>query len=345
MSSTGLNAALRYRPAEWVEYRGVRLPLHFGDAREEYRAARSAAALFDRADRTVVVLTGRDRKSWLHNLVTNAVATLDEGAGTYAFAVDLRGRVQFDLNVLCLREGLWLDLDAQATPGAIAHLERYFISEDVRMTHEAGRLARLGVAGPASAAIAARLGAGALPAMASLGSIELAEGARLVRHDFAGVLGFELIVPTARAALLWDELAQAGATPAGLTALDALRIEAGIPWLGRDLDDSVVAPETGQIERAISYHKGCYLGQEVIERMRSHGSLARRLTRAAMDDGDGIMPPCPLLSGERDAGRLTSLVRHPTEPRWIGLAYVRTALPPDAPLTAGDPPRPVTIVP
>lgn len=335
-----------YSPAATCEHGGVTLPLHFGDCAAEYRAARERAALFDRSDRGLVELTGRDRRDWLHNLVTNTVRTLDENRGVYAFAIDVKGRTLFDLNILALPERLWLDFLASACAAALAHLDRYLIHEDVRMSEVTGRFARLGVAGPGSVEVAARLGAGHLPAMDALDSLPLEDGAgRFVRHDFAGLIGFELIVPRQTAATWWQRLAQDEAVPAaGFAALDALRAEAAIPWFGRDIDNKVIPPETGQVERGISYHKGCYLGQEVIERMRSHGSLARRLVALRVENGAGLVPPLPLLKDRLEVGRITSLVSHPLTGEWIGLGYLRTTVTDTSGLTTGDPPRAVTIV-
>lgn len=288
---------------------------------------------------------GPDRAGWLHALVSNAVRTLDPHAGNYAFALDQRGRVLFDLNVLCLPDVLWLDIDRAALPAARAHLERYLIIEDVRLADESAAWARLGICGPAAAALAVELGAGQAAAMPALGSAWASDDVLLVRHDFAGPPGFELFVPPGRAAAIWDQLAGRGARPAGLTALDALRIEHGIPWLGRDIDDQVVAPETGQVERAISYHKGCYLGQEIVERMRSHGSIARRLVRVECDADADLAPPLPLRQAEREVGRLTSLVRHPWRPARVGLAYLRTTVVETDGINTGDPPRAVRVLP
>jgi folate-binding protein YgfZ len=117
-----------------------------------------------------------------------------------------------------------------------------------------------------------------------------------------------------------------GVRPAGFDTLDVLRIEAGIPWLGRDIDERTLPPETGQVARGISYNKGCYLGQEVIERMRSHGALARRLVRVRMEDGAGIEIPAIFKSAEADAGRVTSLIPHPQGTGWIGLGYLKTSV-------------------
>lgn len=307
----------------------------------EYESVRSGAGLFDRSSRGLVVLTGRDRRSWLHNLVTNDVKGLPDTAGCYAFAIDVRGRVQFDLNILARPGALWLDIDAAAIPGALAHLRRYKLAEDVALDDATGRHGRLGVAGPRSAEIAAALGARDLAQRRPLDSVALGDGAAvLVRHDFAGLLGFEWIGPAERL----DEarttiLARDDVVQAGPATLDVLRIEAGIPWWGRDIDERTLPPETGQVERGISYHKGCYLGQEVIERMRSHNVLAKRLVKVRVVDGSMLTLPATLRLGDADAGRITSLAPHPAEPWWVGLAYLRTAIrDPSGLVAAGDVP-------
>lgn len=319
--------------------RGADLPQRFADPRGEFEAAHSAAALVDRSDRVVIELRGPERKSWLHNLVTNAVTTLSDDAGAYAFACDVRGRVQFDLNILNLPDAIWIDVDRAASPDALAHLERYHISEDVTLALRAADYARLGVCGPRAPQIAAALGAAGLENMPPLSSRALDGGAaRLLRHDFCGLLGFELVVACGRAHAAWESAVSAGALPMGRIALDVLRIEAGIPWLGRDIDDSTLPPETGQVERGISYRKGCYLGQEILERMRSHGSLARRLVRLRVADGRGVVLPATMSLGGKDVGRVTSLVAHVAQPGWVGLGYLRTHVTQPAGIVVGDPP-------
>ena len=193
--------------------------------------------------------------------------------------------------------------------------------------------------------MAAQLGVKNINALAMLAHAPVPDSeARLVRHDFAGLPGFELILPRGEAAAWWQRLVQHGAAPAGYQTLDVLRIEAGLPWPGRELDQTVLAPETGQIERGISYRKGCYLGQEIIERMRAHDALAKRLVRLRVPDGAGLELPAVLRRDNLEVGRITSLVRHPTQPCWPGLGYLKTAVTGFADITAGDPPRPVTIL-
>lgn len=335
--------AKSYTPRETQELRGVQMVALFSTPAAEYEAARSAAALFDRSDRGLLVLTGDDRRTWLHNLLTNSVTTLEEGTGNYAFAVNVQGRILFDLNTLCLPEALWLDLDQLAMAVAAAHFDRHLFTEDVRIENASGQYARLGCSGRGAADLARGLGVNNLSALPALGHVPLQEGTRLVRHDFTGVPGFELIVPRGQAAAWWDSLAQLGARPTGYRTLDLLRIEAGIPWLGCDLDGQVLPPETGQMERAVSHRKGCYLGQEIIERMRTRGVLARRLVQLRTAEGKGLTLPAPLVRDDLEVGRITSLVPHPTKPYWPGLGYLKTSVTGYAEITAGHPPRAVTI--
>ena len=336
--------ARAYTAREWVEYSGVRLGAAFGTPAEEYQAARQTAVLLDRSQRGLLVVTGSERLAWLHNLVTNAVRTLTENSGNYAFAVNIKGRILFDLNILCLADALWLDLELPAIAAAAAHFDRYLFREDVKISDASGQFARLGCSGPGSASAAARLGVTNFTAWPALASVLLSDGeTHCVRHDFTGTPAFELIVPRGHAAAWWDRLVESGVHPVGFRTLDVLRIEAGLPWLGCDLDEHILPAETGQTERAVSYHKGCYLGQEVIERMRAHGVLNKRLVRLRTADGTGLTLPVVLARDGLDIGHITSLVPHPREACWVGLGYLKSAVTGFADITAGAPPRAITI--
>lgn len=325
-----------------VQIGDVSVPALFSSPREEYEAARGGAAVFDRADRAIAILSGGDRKSWLHNLVTNDVKKLNTGSGCYAFAIDLRGRILFDVDILDTGDSLWLLTDVVSMKTMLAHLERYHITENITVQDASSAWACIGVGGPRAAAVVKAL-AGVVPEASAELSHQALEGGsmRCVRRAFIGEpAGFELWISVSDARALWNELIAAhSAVPAGCETLDVLRIEAGIPWMHRDLDERVVAPETGQVQRAISYHKGCYLGQEVIERMRSRGVQARRLVRIRMPDGAGLSLPAALHKDTTECGRVTSLVRHPVEPCWVGLGYLVGQMRDPAGLTVGDPPR------
>jgi folate-binding protein YgfZ len=318
-----------YQPTEFQHRCGVELPAFFGNPADEYQAANTAAGLFDLSDRGLIRITGSDRKTWLHNLVTNAVKTIDEGQGNYAFSVDVKGRIQFDLNLLVLADEIWLDVARDRVAAAMQHLDMRLITEDVQMSDMSAEWARLAVCGPKANTIAEQLGVSQLATLPQLGHLPLSDGGRFIRHDLTGACGFELIAPRAESGDWWQRLVEFGAIPCGTAARDALEIEAGLPRWGRDLDDQILPPETGQSQRGISYNKGCYLGQEVIERMRSRGVLAKRLMRVtAAGDANEPMPVTLTDQANGQSGRLLSLINHPASECRIGMAHVRANLEP-----------------
>lgn len=341
-----LQSASHYRPVTVIEQSGREVARCFTDVAGEYDAARTRAAVFARTDRCLLEVTGRDRAAWLHNLVSNAVKDAAPGSGVYAFALDVKGRIQFDLNILVRPEALWLDVDARLAAAALRHLDRYHISEQVTLVNRSAEFVQFGVAGPEAGKAAAALHApdfASWPALTSrpTDSVEL-----LFHHDFAGVPGFEVLVPVAAAPTLWDRLVgELGLAPAGYEALNVLRIEAGIPWPITELNDQVTPAETGQLARAVSFNKGCYLGQEVVERMRSHGALARRLVKLGTDGAVPTAPPLPIQSGGAEVGRLTSLVAHPSGAGQIGLGYLKTSVTEAAELSVGEPPFQLRLLP
>ena len=280
---------------------------------DQYRAALSTGGIVMRDDRALISVTGNDRAVWLHNLVTNTVKTLQPGDGNYAFAANIKGRVVFDANMLVLDDRIWLDLDRRWMPAAMEHLDRYVITEDVKLDDITSQSRRIAVLGPAAVTMVHQLGLGNLVPMPQLQNIaaRIADtDARLIRNDFTGLPTAEFIAigPQSDAVII---AIQSLAVEHELFAispdtLNVLRIEAGIPASLDDIDEEVVPPETMQIERGISYHKGCYLGQEVIERMRSHNILARRLVGAKIDGDTVPSRNTTIKVAEQDVGRITS---------------------------------------
>lgn len=302
------------------------------DARitEPYRQATQAGGFFVREDRSIIEVAGADRAAWLSNLITNVVKTLQPGEGNYAFALNIKGRTIFDLNVLVLDDRLWLDVDRRLAETAMKHLERYIITEDVRIADVTGQTARAAVMGPKAHEVAAGLGFGNLVPMAQLqhvaGEIDGAT-VRMVRNDFTGLPCAEFVALGDAAGSV--EAVCAAAEKHGLVRLDGetvevLRIESGIPASVADIDEDVVPPETGQIERGINYHKGCYLGQEVIERMRSHGILARQFVGLKVDAEDVPRRGASIRADGKDIGRVTSGCWSEALAGPLALGYVKT---------------------
>ncbi len=324
---------------------GVHVADSFGDVAAEYKALSKRAGLVDRSDRGRVVVTGTDRARWLSGLVSNVVQTLDSGSGNYAFALDPRGRVVFDMNILVVGEALWLDMDADVVASALKHLDRYLFSESVRLEDVTAADARLAVYGPSAGDVARVLGNTNFAALPALGHLQVGPDVRLVRNDLGRLPGFELILPREQAAAWWDRLVEAGAQPAGRQALHVARIEAGVPWLGLDIDEQVLPPETGQIERGISLSKGCFVGYEILERMRSRGALARRLVGLRAEGSAALAAGAVLRQGGGVVGRVTSAAQHPLTGQWIGLGYLKTGLPTQDGITAGESGQSVLVVP
>ncbi|MFO0972835.1 MAG: glycine cleavage T C-terminal barrel domain-containing protein [Phycisphaerae bacterium] len=300
----------------------------------QYRIATSAAGLMQRADRGLIAITGKDRAAWLHNLVTHAIKTLPAGDGNYAFATNVKGRTIFDGNLLVLADRIWLDLDRRWLDAAMKHLSRYVITEEVSLAEQTAQWARFSLAGPAADEVIGRLGIASLSQMAQLQHVEFGwHGAagRLARNDaWVGLPTAELWIESGGGAALEAALLDAG-RGAGLARIEAptveiLRIEAGIPASLSDIDDQVIPSETLQAERGISYHKGCYLGQEVLERMRSHGVLARRLVGLSLsgEPAEGTLPATISVAGS-ESGRLTSCCWSFARAGWVGLGILKSA--------------------
>lgn len=301
------------------------------DIVEQYSAAHAAGGVFTRTDRATIEVTGKDRATWLHNLVTNTVKTLSPGEGNYAFATNVKGRTVFDLYFYVLEDRIWLDVDAREREKALAHLNRYVITEDVALVDRTGEIGRIALIGPRVVDVCATVGIANFSAMASLQHVGVTVGGamcRAVRDDLGGLPVAEFFVERAHAGAidaLRASVGSAGLREIGRNALEILRIEAGRPASVDDIDEDVVPPETGQIERGISYHKGCYLGQEVIERMRSHGVLARTLVGICVEGEERPVRNAKVSINEQEAGRVTSCCWSEAAGSLLALGYLKTA--------------------
>jgi folate-binding protein YgfZ len=339
--ASALFCALRVRPTGTIERAGLRLPLHFGDLAGEYRQAVTGLVVHHRPYRGLLEITGADRHAWLHNLTTNDVKNLLPCDGNYAFVLDAKGRILFDANILVFRDAIQVDIDLRYLPSALQHFHHYLIMEDVKIADRTGDFDRWSLIGPKLGGLTGPLGVANLMTISQLqhGSALLAGPVTVMRHDFVGIPAVEVFVPRDSAAAhlekLIDICREGQVFPIGLKALDTLRIEAGIPALGQDIDNTVLPAETLQVERAVSFQKGCYLGQEIVERMRSRGSLARRLIGVVFA-GDRPPPvPADLHVGDALTGKLTSACDSPALGKPIGLGYLKTPYAdPDTAVTA-----------
>jgi hypothetical protein len=303
--------------------------LHFGNPQREYKFVGDACALFDRSDLSQIEITGDDRVKFLHNFCTNDIKRLGPGEGCEAFATNVKGRVLAHLLVFAGENSLWVDMAGACSDALFGHLDRYIITEDVTLHSRSSEVCHLLVSGPTSGdqLAACGLDAGGLGLhshrKAECGGIPVS----VCRVDLLGPSGYLLKVAPDRLADLWSTLTGAGIPPAGRTAYDVLRIEAGLPAYGSDITDENLAQEVARTNRAISFTKGCYLGQEPIARLDAMGHV-NRILRGIRLEQDGPAPPpgTAILAADEDRqiGQVTSSAQLDAETPSVALGYVRS---------------------
>ena len=270
---------------------GRTVVLHYGDAAEEYAALRSGAMLVDRSARGRVRIHGPKASELVTGLVTNDVSALAPGQGCYAAALTPKGKIVADLRIFALRDALLLDSPPRAREGWLAMVGKYINPRIARYDDESASTRQIGIFGArARTALAAATGLdatqlGALPRYGHV-ALDLPAGATIARVPELELEGYEIIVPQSAFAPLWERLVSEGATPAGLAAWDIARVEAGRPEWGIDMDDSTIPQEANFDElHAISYTKGCYVGQETVARVHFRGHVNRLLRGLMVSNG------------------------------------------------------------
>lgn len=301
------------------------------------QAVRRGAGLLVLESRGVLEVGGADRLRWAQGMLSADVAALaarGPGAGCYALLLTAQGRVVADFHVLPRSEVLWLETERAAIPAALARLEKFVIADDVSLRDRSRELARLAVEGPAAPGILAGLLGSHL---APHGSRELRIGGAsclVAAYGLAGGPGFQVFAPVDEVAPVRARLLEAGSerglVEADPEVLEILRIEAGVPWLGRELDETVLPDEAG-LEHAASTSKGCYTGQEVVARMRSRGRVSHRLVGLRAEGAQPLPAGAEVRADGRRVGEVTSAALSPSAGS-IALAYLKR--PHDLPGTA-----------
>jgi tRNA-modifying protein YgfZ len=298
-----------------------------------YDAARHRAAFFERPGRGRIIVSGRDRASYLHGLLTNDVVSLRAGEGCYAAYLTPQGRMIADLYLYELGDILLLAVPLQTKDTLLAKFEQFVFSEDVQISDATDAFAEIAVVGPDAPRIVAALGGDAdearLRQLPEHGNLRTAAGGRpaiVARVTDTGEPGLDLFVERPQAGAIVDALAN---EPSGAVAIDAataetLRIESGVPLFGCDMDEETIPLEAGIESRAISLTKGCYVGQEVIIRVlhRGHGRVVRKLVGLVVDGDAAVRPRASIQAGDREIGAVTSSTVSPALGRPIALGYV-----------------------
>jgi hypothetical protein len=310
---------------------GANAAAHFGDWQREYTSASERAAVFDCSSLSKVELTGRDRARFLHNLCTNDIKRLVSGTGCESFLTNVQGKILFFVRVFCQAESIWLDTVPGVAAPLLAHLDRYLITEQVNLADRSPQFAQLLVIGPQARECLTGAAAAAVRELSDWGHdvISIAGEKCILIHNTALVRpAYELRIPAGSVAAVWQALWQAGQPyglrPIGSRAFESLRIEAGWPVYGHDINESNLPQEIGRTERAVSFTKGCYLGQETVARIDALGHVNRHFIGLLIPAGTEPPPREAKISwAAKTIGHITSSAYSPALRHAIALGYVR----------------------
>jgi folate-binding protein YgfZ len=294
-------------PLALRQYHGAATIHNFSDPMDELAALLTSGGVFDLGWRRFIRCTGEDRVRWLNGMVTNFVGNLDENTGCYAFVLNAQGRIQGDLDIYLRADSLWLETDAAQVDALTAFLNHYIIMDDVVLELQPQWTA-IGIAGPVAAATMAKVGLPAPSSPLHLSETTWRGHAVVVAAAYSPLVPrYEIWMEREHVLELWNGLQEAGAMRCGAEAIESLRILEGTPAYSVDIAAKDLPQETNQM-RALHFTKGCYLGQEIVERIHSRGNVHRTLTGFVLADASPT-PGTPLLADGKAVGEITSVAR------------------------------------
>jgi folate-binding protein YgfZ len=352
MASMALHEFHHGLGAKFSELNGAEIVSDYGDWLAEHAALRETAGVIDLSFRSRICLTGADRVRFLHGQLTNDVKKLRVGEGCYSAITTAKGKMESDLNIFALADELLLDFEPGLTEKISARLEKFIVADDVQIVDAAPHYGLLSVQGPKAAEVVRALNLfpeiptqllGSIKISdATLGEIYLASNLRFGLRRHVAALegadmsahskfpdGFDLFVPNNSLGAVADKLIaaakQIGGRAVGWTAFETARIENGIPRFGADMDETNLPLECGIERRAIVYNKGCYIGQEVINRIHSVGHVNKELRGLRLANDLKTLPQRhdKLFHAGKEVGYVTSAVKSPALGANIALGYVR----------------------
>jgi folate-binding protein YgfZ len=319
--------------AHFAELNGAQIVSDYGDWLAEHAALGATAGVLDFSFRSRLCLVGADRSRFLHGQVTNDVNKLRVGEGCYAAIATAKGKMESDLNIFALAEELLLDFEPGLTEKISARLEKFIVADDVQIVDAAPHYGLLSVQGPKAEVVIRALDLFAEIPAKQLASVKISDDTLgeiyLVNHPRPGASGFDLFVPNNSLGAVADKLVAAakvgGGRVCGWQAFETARIEAGIPRFGADMDETNIPLECGIESRAVTYTKGCYIGQEVINRIHSVGHVNRELRGLRLANDLNSLPQKgdKLFHAGKEIGHVTSAVQSPRLNTGIALGYVR----------------------
>jgi folate-binding protein YgfZ len=319
--------------ARFAELKGTENVTDYGNWLAEYKSLREAAGILDLSFRGRICLLGNDRVRFLHGQITNDIKRLGAGEGCYAALTNAKGKMESDLNVFNLPDELLLDFEPGLTERISQRLEKYIVADDVQIVDVTPHYGLLTVQGPKAMEVVKAVGFANPPQKefsitktsdATLGEIYLANTARV----FHGKAGFDIFAPNNSLGAVADKLIAAaksvGGGACGWTAFETARIEGGIPQFGADMDETNLPMECIEA-RAMSFNKGCYIGQEVLNRIHAIGHVNKELRGLRLADDLKALPQPhdKLFHNGKEVGYLTSSVKSPALNSNIALGYVR----------------------
>lgn len=309
---------------------GCVLPDEFGDWKAEYRFARESVALLDKNYRCYLEFAGPDRARYLNAILTNDIKTLRANHGNVSLFLNPQGHIQAEIEAYAMGEKIFCVSFAMIRARLMEGLEKYIIMDDVTLKDCTAEYATLALEGPKAAEIVGELTGVDLATMDEL-EMRYAKAqsvpCQVIKRSPGGVVGAEFLVERGHAEKLWKILEEAarknGGGPAGYTALNALRLEQGVPWFSYDFGEKQIPHEAGLQDSHISYTKGCYTGQEIVERVRSRGHANRVRVSLKFDGKTAPTANAAILSEGKEVGLVTRTGFSPRLDATIGMGYVR----------------------
>ena len=309
---------------------GCALPDDFGDAAAEYRYARETVALIDKNYRAYLSFTGPDRVRYLNAILTNNIKDLRAGHGVVSLLLNPQGHILAEIETYAFADRLFCVSYAMIRERLIEWLDKYIIMDDVTLTDETARYGTLALEGPKAAAIVQELSGIDVTKLEDLSSHEGTVGpmpCRIVKRSPGGVPGAEFVVESGNLPDLWQILSEAarrhGGGPMGYAALSGLRLTQSVPWFGYDFGEKQIPHEAGLQDSHVSYTKGCYTGQEIVERVRSRGQVNRRRVELLFSGDTVPEPDTPLTLDGKEVGYVTRAAKAWDPMRILGMGYVR----------------------
>jgi len=327
---TALSEKHRKEGAEMGVWFGCDLPDSFGDWLAEYRRLSETVGLLDKNYRAYLEFTGPDRVRYLNAILTNDIKSLKENHGNASLFLSPQGHIQAEIEAYALSERVFCVSYDMIRERLIAGMDKYIIMDDVVLTDQTAVYATLAVEGPEAAGAALAASGVELGKLGELETREAKVGAipcRLTKRSPGGIAGAEFLSDRGHADELWNVLSEvvrrAGGGPAGYRALNTVRLETGSPWFGYDFGEKQIPHEAGLQDSHISYTKGCYTGQEIVERVRSRGQVNRVRVSLKFEGPAAPAANTALLANGKEAGLVTRTGFSPALNSWIGMGYVR----------------------